>query len=113
MSIAHLALSQFTDSITQLAAASAPAPTPAAPAAGTVTVSSTGISTWLKNNALPIIILVIGLGLLGSSRKGDTSKVMLTIGLTVASLAVVAIGLDSALGLGIGKWALSLFGVQA
>jgi hypothetical protein len=112
MSIVHLALSQFTDSITHLAAApSTPAPTPASP--GTVTVSSTGISNWLKNNALPIIILVIGMGLLGSSRKGDTSKVMLTIGLTVASLAVVAIGLDSALGLGIGKWALGLFGVQA
>ena len=78
-----------------------------------VTVSSEGISGWLKDNALPLIMLIIGLGLLGASRKGDTSKVMLTIGLVAASLAVVAIGLDSSLGLGIGKWLLSLLGLQA
>ena len=77
-----------------------------------VTVSSEGIG-WLKDNALPLIMLIIGLGLLGASRKGDTSKVMLTIGLVAASLAVVAIGLDSSLGLGIGKWLLSLLGLQA
>ena len=78
-----------------------------------VTVSSEGISGWLKDNALPLIMPIIGLGLLGASRKGDTSKVMLTIGLVAASLAVVAIGLDSSLGLGIGKWLLSLLGLQA
>jgi hypothetical protein len=78
-----------------------------------VTVSSDGISSWLKDNALPVIILVIGLALLGASRKGDTSKVMLTIGLTVMSLAVVAIGLDASLGMGIGKWVLGLVGVHS
>jgi hypothetical protein len=78
-----------------------------------VTVSSNGISGWLKDNALPVIILIIGLGLLGASRKGDTSKVMLTIGLVVMSLAVVTIGLDASVGLGVGKWLLSLLGVQA
>ena len=49
-----------------------------------VTVSSEGISGWLKDNALPLIMLIIGLGLLGASRKGDTSKVMLTIGLVAS-----------------------------
>jgi len=33
-----------------------------------------GITGWLKDNALPLIIFVIGLGLLGASRKGDTSR---------------------------------------
>ena len=77
-----------------------------------VTISSTGITGWLKDNALPLIIFVIGLGLLGASRKGDTSKVLLTVALVIVSLAVVTIGLDTTLGLGIGKWLLSLLGVQ-
>jgi predicted permease len=77
-----------------------------------VSVSSTGITGWLKDNALPLIIFVIGLGLLGASRKGDTSKVLLTVALVIVSLAVVTIGLDTTLGLGIGKWLLSLLGVQ-
>jgi hypothetical protein len=77
-----------------------------------VTISSSGITGWLKDNALPLIIFVIGLGLLGASRKGDTSKVLLTVALVIVSLAVVTIGLDTTLGLGIGKWLLSLLGVQ-
>jgi hypothetical protein len=77
-----------------------------------VSVSSTGITGWLKDNALPLIIFVIGLGLLGASRKGDTSKVLLTVALLFVSLTVVTIGLDATLGLGIGKWLLSLLGVQ-
>ena len=47
-----------------------------------------------------------------ASRKGDTSKVLLTVALVIVSLAVVTIGLDTTLGLGIGKWLLSLLGVQ-
>ena len=43
--------------------------------------------------------------------KGDTSKVLLTVALVIVSLAVVTIGLDTTLGLGIGKWLLSLLGV--
>ena len=62
-----------------------------------VSVSSTGITGWLKDNALPLIIFVIGLGLLGASRKGDTSKVLLTVALVIVSLAVVTIGLDTTL----------------
>jgi hypothetical protein len=80
--------------------------------AAEVSVSSSGITGWLRDNALPLIIFVIGLGLLGASRKGDTSKVLLTVALVIVSLAVVTIGLDSTLGLGIGKWLLSLLGVQ-
>ena len=75
--------------------------------AADVSVSSSGFTGWLKDNALPLIIFVIGLGLLGASRKGDTSKVLLTVALVIVSLAVVTIGLDTTLGLGIGKWLLS------
>ena len=36
---------------------------------------------------------------------------LLTVALVIVSLAVVTIGLDTTLGLGIGKWLLSLLGV--
>ena len=39
-----------------------------------VTISSSGITGWLKDNALPLIIFVIGLGLLGAGGAQDTSK---------------------------------------
>jgi hypothetical protein len=57
-----------------------------------VTLSSSGITGWLKDNALSLIIFVIGLLLLGASRKGDTSKVLLTVALVIVSLAVVTMG---------------------
>src|SRR4029078_1017757 len=75
-----------------------------------VSVSSTGITGWLKDNALPLIIFVIGLGLLGASRKGDTSKVLLTVALVIVSLAVVTIGVERTLGLGGGQWLVGTLG---
>lgn len=74
-------------------------------------MNTTGLIGWLRDNAVPIVILVIGIGLLMSSRKGDSSKVVLTIGLTVAALAVVAIALQPTMGINVGRWAIGLLGI--
>ena len=50
-------------------------------------VSGTGITGWLKDNPLPLIIFAIGL-VAGASRKGDQSRVLLTVALVIVSLAV-------------------------
>ena len=59
-----------------------------------VWVSSAGITGWLKDNALPLIIFVIGLGCSVPPARA-TPRVLLTVVLVIVSLAVVAIGLDS------------------
>jgi hypothetical protein len=82
------------------------------PATPPTTVSSSGISTWLKDNVVQLLILVVGIGLIGKSRKGDTSGSMLTIGLLVGALAVVAVGVSSAGGVNVGKWVAGLFGIS-
>lgn len=84
----------------------------AAPAAET-SVSTSGVTTWLKNNAVPVLILVVGLGLLMKSNKGDHSAVLMRTGLVVVALAVITIALDSTLSLGIGKFVIGIFGIKA
>ena len=101
--IAH----HIAETVTNYLNLAGPAAAPAAPA-----VTSTGISAWLKDNVVQLLILVVGIGLIGKSRKGDTSGSMLTIGLLVGALAVVAVGVSSAGGVNVGKWAAGLFGLN-
>lgn len=77
-----------------------------------VAIGTGTLKTWLQENAVPIIILLIGLVLLGKSQKGDSSGVLLRVGLVAASLAVVTIGLDNTTGIGIGRWIIGLFGIH-
>lgn len=104
--IAH----HIAETVTNYLNLAGPAAAPAAPAAPAVT--SSGISAWLKDNVVQLLILVVGIGLIGKSRKGDTSGSMLTIGLLVGALAVVAVGVSSAGGVNVGKWAAGLFGLN-
>lgn len=77
------------------------------------TVTTGGALDWLKGNAVPILVLVVGLGLLLKGNKGDHSAVLLRTGLTVVALGVIAIALDNTLQIGIGKWLIGLIGVKA
>lgn len=75
-------------------------------------VTTGGLKNWVKDNVVMVLILVIGLGLLMRSNKGDHSGVFLRVGLLVVSLSVVTIALDATLGLGVGRWAVGLFGIK-
>ena len=76
------------------------------------TVTTGGITSWLKDNAFPVMVFILGLGLLMKSHKGDHSGVLMRVGLLIIALAVITIGLDATTGLGVGKWVLSLFGIK-
>lgn len=72
-------------------------------------ISVGGLKNWLKDNALPLILVVIGLTLFGSARKGDHSLVLSTVGLSLVALMVIAMGLSGTTGINVGRWLLHLF----
>lgn len=110
----HLAVSHFADTISNLIA-----PDPTTPSAtptstpggsvGTTEISSRGLTDWLKDNAVPLVIFVVGLGVALAARKGETSKVITVVGLLVVALAVIAMAIDSTLGISLGRWIVNLF----
>lgn len=104
MSIIYHAVVSLSDAVTSNLAA--------APAPPTTNITTSGVSTFLKDNAVPILVLIIGLGILGAGRKGEASKVLLVTALTFVGLAVVAVGLDATAGISVGKWIVSLVGVH-
>jgi len=77
-----------------------------------VAIDTGSLKTWLQDNAVPVVVLLIGLVLLGKSQKGDSSGVFLRVGLVAASLAVVTIGIDNTTGIGIGRWLIGLVGIH-
>lgn len=102
MSIIYHAVVSLSDAVTSNLAAAPP----------TTTITTGGVSSWLKDNAVPLLVLFIGLGILGAGRKGEASKVLLVTALTFVGLGVIAVGLDATTGIGIGKWLISLAGVH-
>lgn len=115
MSTTHQIIGQLTETTMFLAAPGDPttAATTAADTGGlsgtTAAVSSRGLTDWLKDNAVPIILLIIGLGVAMAARKGETSKVVTVGALTLVSLAFIAIALDASTGISIGRWIVNLF----
>lgn len=91
----------------------AAAPTaPAAPATA-VSLTGDGVTGWLKKNVVPLAVFVVGLGLFGRAHKGDTSGTFTRAGLLCIVFVVLAIAANATLGLNIGSWILSLFGVTS
>ena len=67
--------------------------------AAPVAVDTAGIGNWLRDNAVKILLIVIGLVVLMASRRGDHSRVVSTVG----SVADRADGAgDRVLGVGAG-----------
>ena len=117
MSTTHQIIGQLTETTTAFLAAPGDPTTAATTAADTggglsgttAAVSSRGLTDWLKDNAVPIILLIIGLGVAMAARKGETSKVVTVGALTLISLAFIAIALDASTGISIGRWIVNLF----
>lgn len=95
-----------------LTAMPTPGSEPAAPPAGTADLNSSGISTWLQDNVLGIILLIIGVIILFSARKGDMSKVFVILGVCLVGLAVVAVAVTEGAGVNVGKWVAGLVGIN-
>jgi len=88
-------------------------PAPPAPPATAVSLTGDGVTGWLKKNVVPLAVFVVGLGLFGRAHKGDTSGTFTRAGLLCIVFVVLAIAANATLGLNIGSWILSLFGVTS
>lgn len=48
-----------------------------------------GIQDWIIQNIVPIVLLVIGLGILAKSRKGNWSDTMNTTGIAIIGIIFI------------------------
>jgi hypothetical protein len=53
-------------------------------------INSQGIVAWAVRNVIPIILLVVGIGIIASARKGHMSQNALTITNVMLGLVVIA-----------------------
>lgn len=72
-------------------------------------LGTTGISKWILDNAVPLLLLVVALLLLylGGGR-GDNAGVMRRIGGVFVALAIIGLAVSGA-GVNLGKWLANLF----
>ncbi|GAA2803590.1 MULTISPECIES: hypothetical protein [Crossiella] len=68
-----------------------------------------GITRWILENIVPLLLLLVALLLLwlGGS-KGDNAGVMRRVGGVIVALAIIGLAVSGA-GVNIGKWIASLF----
>ena len=76
--------------------------------AAPVAVDTSGIGNWLRDNAVKVILIVIGLVILMASRRGDHSRVVSTVGLSLVGLMVLGIAFSGS-ALDVGYWLAKLF----
>ncbi|MGH8918963.1 MAG: hypothetical protein ACRD0H_11655 [Actinomycetes bacterium] len=76
-------------------------------------LSTGGLQQWLVSNAVTVTVVLIALACLVASLKGDAGKVMSVIGLTLASLAMVALGTIPGAVVAASKFVAGLFGIGA
>ena len=76
--------------------------------AAPVAVDTSGIGDWLRDNAVKILLIVIGLVILMASHRGDHSRVVSTVGLSLIGLMVLGIAFSGS-ALDVGYWLARLF----
>jgi hypothetical protein len=53
-------------------------------------INSQGIVAWAVRNIIPVILLVVGIGIIASARKGQMSQNAMTITNVMLGLVVIA-----------------------
>ena len=77
-------------------------------AAGTaLNLNTTGVSTWVKNNILSLVVMASGITILGASRRKDMPGALTMGGIVLLGLAVVGMSTNS---FGVGTAIASMFG---
>ncbi len=72
-------------------------------------LGTTGVSKWILDNAVPLMLLVVAILLLYlGGGKGDNAGVMRRIGGVFVALALIGLAVSGA-GINLGKWLATLF----
>ena len=76
---------------------------------GAAQLGTSGVSQWILNNAVPLLLLVVALLLLYlGGGKGDNAGVMRRIGGVFVALAIIGLAVSGA-GVDLGTWLAKLF----
>ncbi|MBD7982752.1 hypothetical protein H9623_17920 [Oerskovia sp. Sa1BUA8] len=67
-----------------------------------------GLSTWIQDNIIPVILLVIAAGALWAGKNGNISKIVTMLVCVALGLAILALATTGA-GKDLGTWLVSLF----
>jgi hypothetical protein len=69
------------------------------------TVTTISLQTWIKDNLIPLLILVAALTLFALARKGNNAKAIQVVGGVVIALAVLGLAVGgNAEAIGSGIW---------
>ncbi len=72
-------------------------------------VGTGGLRTWILDNVIPLLLLIVALLLLWlGGGKGDNAGVMRRLGGVIVALAIIGLAVTNA-GEGIGRWIAGLF----
>ncbi|GLZ43694.1 hypothetical protein [Actinokineospora sp. NBRC 105648] len=72
-------------------------------------VGTSGLRTWILDNVIPLLLLIVALLLLWlGGGKGDNAGVMKRLGGVIVALAIIGLAVTNA-GEGIGRWIAGLF----
>ncbi|MFE5700471.1 hypothetical protein [Rhodococcus koreensis] len=104
-------MSALASTVVDLANAAYPAPDVTTVAQQTE-VSTGGLRTWIEDNIVFTILVVIACVILTGGLRGNLSKVFTVGGLTLVGLAYLGIATSESAANGIGNWALGLFGID-
>jgi membrane-bound ClpP family serine protease len=69
--------------------------------------STAGLSKWIQDNIIPLVILILGVLIMVMARRKDHSGALTTVGILLIGLCVVGLALNGA-GIAVGQWAASL-----
>lgn len=69
-----------------------------------------GLVSWIQENIIPVLILVIGASILLLANKGNVSKIVTVVAGVLIGLIVIALSATGA-SAAFGSWLLGLFGI--
>ncbi|RZS44159.1 hypothetical protein EV193_10133 [Herbihabitans rhizosphaerae] len=73
-------------------------------------VSTGGLQSWILDNLIPLLLLVVALLLLWlGGGKGDNAGVMRRLGGVIVALAIIGLAVTTNAGKNIGAWIAGLF----
>lgn len=76
-----------------------------------VGITTNALQQWLISNGVTVVVVLIGLALLVYALRGDASRVLTVVGLSVVGLAFLALGTVNGAAAGVGHFFLGLIGV--
>ncbi len=74
-------------------------------------LGTSGLATWIQDNIVTLVLIIIAAGVLWAGNAGNISKVVTKVGLAIIGIIFLAIVVTGKYE-DVGTWALGLFGIK-